>query len=166
MSGNTQSSLNGEPRRVPINYSNGRIHPMNISPAFTRGFAFFRVRSGGSITGSDNSSRPPCDTRHFIRTMHILREGQQSMLAIFIVVLMSTLLLPGLSWAHGGGLCGFDCHHDRKQGGYPCYRGPLAGKIFTSQHEMMAALKALQAKKNNPPSVPVVSPSLREKTLH
>lgn len=30
--------------------------------------------------------------------------------------------LPGMVWAHGGGLDSSGCHHDRKRGGYHCHR--------------------------------------------
>jgi hypothetical protein len=42
--------------------------------------------------------------------------------------------------AHGGGLDGLGCHHDRKLGGYHCHRGPLAGRSFSSPAEAMQAL--------------------------
>jgi len=38
--------------------------------------------------------------------------------------------------AHGGGLDGYGCHHNRKAGGYHCHRGALAGRAFSSQQEM------------------------------
>ena len=86
--------------------------------------------------------------------------------SISLIVLMSITLLPGSSWAHGGGLDGFDCHHDRKHGGYHCHRGPLAGEMFASQEEMLAALKALQARQNKSPTVPVASHKPPDKTVH
>lgn len=78
-----------------------------------------------------------------------------------------TIFLPVSIWAHGGGLDGFGCHNDRKHGGYHCHRGLLAGEMFTSQHEMMAALKALQAKKKTPPASnqsPAASPNDKGET--
>lgn len=36
--------------------------------------------------------------------------------------------VPGVH-AHGGGLDGNGCHHDRKKGGYHCHRGPAAARI-------------------------------------
>jgi hypothetical protein len=41
-------------------------------------------------------------------------------------VLLLFLALPGLSWAHGGGLDAKGCHHDRKTGGYHCHGAPGA----------------------------------------
>jgi hypothetical protein len=43
--------------------------------------------------------------------------------------------------SHGGGLDGYGCHHDRKNGGYHCHQGPYAGQFFASKKEMLAALK-------------------------
>ena len=53
--------------------------------------------------------------------------------------------------AHGGGLDTYGCHHDRKNGGYHCHRGPLAGKSFESQQEMLAAQEALNQEPNDHP---------------
>ena len=47
----------------------------------------------------------------------------------------------GPAFAHGGGLDGYGCHHNRKQGGYHCHRGEMAGQSFASQQEMIAAMK-------------------------
>jgi uncharacterized membrane protein len=49
--------------------------------------------------------------------------------------------------AHGGGLDSHGCHHDRKNGGYHCHQGPLAGQSFASKQEMLDALEA----NNQPP---------------
>ncbi len=49
-------------------------------------------------------------------------------------------LLPSIAMAHGGGLDGYGCHHNRKQGGYHCHRGPMGGQAFSSQKEMLAAM--------------------------
>lgn len=43
--------------------------------------------------------------------------------------------------AHGGGLDGLGCHHNRKLGGYHCHRGPLAGQSFGSKSEAIRALE-------------------------
>lgn len=51
------------------------------------------------------------------------------------------------AFAHGGGLDSYGCHNDRKNGGYHCHRGPLAGQAFSSKQEMLAALQ-----KDGPPS--------------
>lgn len=45
------------------------------------------------------------------------------------------------AWAHGGGLDGYGCHHNRKTGGYHCHRGPLAGQHFGSKEEMLRQIK-------------------------
>ena len=44
--------------------------------------------------------------------------------------------------AHGGGLDGHGCHHDRKNGGYHCHQGPFAGQSFASKQEMLSTLEA------------------------
>jgi len=65
--------------------------------------------------------------------------------AIAILVLVG---LPLAASAHGGGLDALGCHHNRKQGGYHCHRGPLAGQYFGSKAEAQKALAALEAKKS------------------
>lgn len=42
---------------------------------------------------------------------------------------------------HGGGVDAYGCHHDRKQGGYHCHRGELAGQAFASKQDMLRALE-------------------------
>jgi len=70
---------------------------------------------------------------------------------------VAALLVVAAAHAHGGGLDGYGCHHNRKQGGYHCHRGPLAGQTFANQQEMLEALKRLQekqkAEKPEPPSL-------------
>ncbi len=48
-------------------------------------------------------------------------------------------------WAHGGGLDGYGCHHNRKAGGYHCHRGSLAGQSFASKEEMLKQLNEREA---------------------
>ena len=63
--------------------------------------------------------------------------------ALMILVSVSTVALTaGSVHAHGGGLDAHGCHHDRKNGGYHCHQGPLAGQSFASKSEMLAALEA------------------------
>jgi endonuclease YncB( thermonuclease family) len=45
------------------------------------------------------------------------------------------LTFPLTAYAHGGGLDGLGCHHNRKLGGYHCHRGELAGQSFSSKAE-------------------------------
>ena len=47
-----------------------------------------------------------------------------------------------LAHAHGGGLDGYGCHHNRKAGGYHCHQGPMAGRSFSSEQEMLDKLPA------------------------
>lgn len=46
------------------------------------------------------------------------------------------LAVSSMAFAHGGGLDGYGCHHNRKVGGYHCHQGPLAGHSYSSQEEM------------------------------
>ena len=56
-------------------------------------------------------------------------------IAVFVLFTPSSLL------PHGGGLDSLGCHHDRKQGGYHCHRGLLAGQSFASKAEALEALR-------------------------
>lgn len=60
--------------------------------------------------------------------------------------LAAVLLIPHCLSAHGGGLDSMGCHHNRKQGGYHCHRGPLAGRYFDSKAEAQQALRKLESK--------------------
>jgi hypothetical protein len=64
-----------------------------------------------------------------------------------LLLLSAIVLTTGPVLAHSGGLDAHGCHHDRKNGGYHCHQGPLAGKYFGSKSEMLAALEAM----NQPP---------------
>ena len=69
---------------------------------------------------------------------------------VFLALLLSlttVLVAAGPVRAHSGGLDAHGCHHDRKNGGYHCHQGPLAGKYFSSKSEMLAALETM----NQPP---------------
>jgi hypothetical protein len=52
------------------------------------------------------------------------------------------LLVPSLGVAHSGGLDKYGCHDNRAAGDYHCHRGVLAGRHFSSQNAMLAALAA------------------------
>ncbi len=66
-----------------------------------------------------------------------------SRLAIAIFLSVSTFLMTTIIvHAHGGGLDSHGCHNDRKNGGYHCHQGPLAGQSFASRQDMLDALKA------------------------
>ena len=62
-------------------------------------------------------------------------------IVIFLSVSAFTLIAVPVH-AHGGGLDSHGCHHDRKNGGYHCHQGPLAGQSFASKQEMLTALEA------------------------
>ena len=46
--------------------------------------------------------------------------------------------------SHSGRTDSYGCHHNRKQGGYHCHSGPLAGQSFSSKTEMLQKLMELQ----------------------
>jgi hypothetical protein len=58
-----------------------------------------------------------------------------------LLSLSAVALAAGPVHAHGGGLDTQGCHHDRKNGGYHCHQGALAGQSFASKSEMLAALE-------------------------
>ena len=64
-----------------------------------------------------------------------------------LLLLSAVVLTTGPVLAHSGGLDAHGCHHDRKNGGYHCHQGPLAGQSFASKSEMLAALETM----NQPP---------------
>jgi endonuclease YncB( thermonuclease family) len=49
------------------------------------------------------------------------------------------IFIPLSALAHGGGLDKQGCHHNRKEGGYHCHRGPQAGQAFSSKAEAQRA---------------------------
>jgi hypothetical protein len=61
-----------------------------------------------------------------------------------LVMLRAALVMAAApARAHGGGRDKLGCHHDRKNGGYHCHTGKLAGQSFPSKE---AAQKALESK--------------------
>ena len=65
-------------------------------------------------------------------------------IAVVGLLSLSTVMLTmGPVYAHSGGLDGHGCHHDRKNGGYHCHQGPLAGQAYASKQDMLTALEAL-----------------------
>lgn len=65
----------------------------------------------------------------------------------FALALALIMIFPVLALAHGGGLDGYGGHHNRKAGGYHVHRGPLAGKHYASQAEMLQDMKKQEAPK-------------------
>ena len=55
---------------------------------------------------------------------------------------MTLWLLPVQASAHGGGLDGLSCHHNRKAGEYHCHRGGLARKSFGSKGDAQKAMSS------------------------
>ena len=76
-----------------------------------------------------------------------MRCGPFRLAAVLIAV-----MLPAPASSHGGGLDDLGCHHNRKQGGYHCHRGPLAGKAFSSKAEALEALGASKPQRVEPPA--------------
>ena len=73
--------------------------------------------------------------------------------AIAIIFSLSTFALTAATaHSHSGGLDAHGCHHDRKNGGYHCHQGPLAGQSFASKQEM---LDTLEAKNHSPKDFPI-----------
>jgi hypothetical protein len=64
--------------------------------------------------------------------------------SIFVGVL--PLLVGGVSslYAHSGRLDDLGCHYDRKNGGYHCHQGPLAGRSFRDRQDAEKALRAIR----------------------
>lgn len=60
------------------------------------------------------------------------------------VVAVLAMLVQSIASAHGGKADSYGCHNNRKLGGYHCHKGPLAGRSFSSQAEMLAALGKAQ----------------------
>jgi hypothetical protein len=64
-------------------------------------------------------------------------------------ILIISVVFAGPALAHGGGLDGYGCHNNRKQGGYHCHRGQFAGQSFASKDAMLTQLKERPAKKSS-----------------
>lgn len=64
----------------------------------------------------------------------------KKLVAVFIFISLMLFNLD-FAFAHGGGLDTYGCHHNRKQGGYHCHRGPFAGESFSSKEEMLMKLE-------------------------
>ncbi len=60
------------------------------------------------------------------------------------IILFMGALMPLCAVAHGGGLDGYGCHHNRKQGGYHCHRGENAGKQYATKADMLKDLPKAQ----------------------
>jgi len=70
------------------------------------------------------------------------------LLAILALFLASTTAQP-----YGGGGDRYGCRPDVKQGGHRCPQGLLAGQLFASQSDMLAALQQGPVKAANPPAM-------------
>ena len=63
--------------------------------------------------------------------------------------------------AHSGGLDSLGCHHNRKEGGYHCHRGALAGRSFASKSEAERALQGKDSKEGARSVQTVSNPDVR-----
>ena len=68
-------------------------------------------------------------------------EALQGMLRLTTILFFSFTLISVDAFAHGGGLDGLGCHHNRKAAGYHCHRGPMAGQLFRSKNEAVQKLR-------------------------
>jgi len=66
------------------------------------------------------------------------RQSGFCLLLAVICFVFSLVALPSTdTYAHGGGLDGYGCHHNHKAGGYHCHRGSNAGKHYQSKQQML-----------------------------
>ena len=61
--------------------------------------------------------------------------------SVTVLSLSAIALTAVTAYSHSGGLDGYGCHHDRKNGGYHCHQGTFAGQSLASKNEMLAALE-------------------------
>src|SRR5688572_113002 len=52
------------------------------------------------------------------------------------------LILPVLSFGHGGGLDSYGCHNNRQERVYQCHEGANAGGVYASKDEMLRSIRA------------------------
>jgi endonuclease YncB( thermonuclease family) len=73
-----------------------------------------------------------------------------SLFCVFVFISTVTAMSPTYVLAHGGGLDGQGCHRNKKQGGYHCHRGQLAGQEFSSKGEVLNKLKTSKTQPAGP----------------
>ncbi len=78
-----------------------------------------------------------------------------------LCALLLAIILPSIAYPHGGGLDAYGCHHNRKQGGYHCHRGPNAGKYYSSKEEMLQS----GAKEETSPAIQPTKPDAEQQDL-
>jgi len=52
---------------------------------------------------------------------------------MLVLSLLLSIAFSQPTYSHGGGLDGYGCHRNNKEGNYHCHRGPDAGKTFPSK---------------------------------
>jgi hypothetical protein len=75
--------------------------------------------------------------------------GRSGVGALRLAVLAIYICGPGLALANRGPIDNYGCHKDRRQGGYHCHRGVLAGQSFTSKEHMLKERHRLEREKEN-----------------
>ena len=58
------------------------------------------------------------------------------------LIFVLALIMPLLSFGHGGGLDSYGCHNNKKAGVYQCHSGVNSGKTYASKDEMLSATGA------------------------
>jgi hypothetical protein len=74
--------------------------------------------------------------------MKLMNQSQKRLcLSIFVLIggAVAWLQQPTSVIAHGGRLDLYGCHNDRQRDEYHCHQGPLSGRSFSSQAEMLRA---------------------------
>ena len=61
--------------------------------------------------------------------------------SVILLSLSAIALTAVTAYSHSGGLDGYGCHHDRKNGDYHCHQGTFAGQSFASKNDMLVALE-------------------------
>jgi hypothetical protein len=75
--------------------------------------------------------------------------GRSGVESLRLAVLAIYICGPGLALANRGPIDNYGCHKDRRQGGYHCHRGVLAGQSFTSKEHMLKEFHRLEREKEN-----------------
>jgi hypothetical protein len=79
-----------------------------------------------------------------VKSAMFVQQGFPISIWVALVLLspvVSAVLAASPAAAHSADLDLFGCHHDRKQSGYHCHQGQLAGQHFASYEEMLGALE-------------------------
>ena len=64
-----------------------------------------------------------------------------------LIVILAVFALPSLAFAHPGGRDAYGGHYDKDTGEYHVHEGPLEGRKYKNQENM---IKALEKQKGGP----------------